>query len=538
MHQKPNGFSLIQVTILLTLFAITLTAMLPGGQQGHVLKRTENTANHMQYIVGQLKNFTAANGRLPCPADATLPTGSPNYGVEASNQGTTGNCAGGAPAANLVNATSHVAIGALPVKTLGLPNSYALDDYGHSFSYAVDTHGTKGTDCGAASSGGLTVTDSLGNTTKAMMVLISHGANGHGANVQLQGTSGTGTRLNAGSTDTNELKNASVDSSFVSDSTTVNGSFVSKDKSSTYDDLVVTTGKCCAGTICPFYRTTMYVTDGGNHRVQVFDGFGNYLWQFGSSGSGNGEFNSLGSLTIDSGGNIFVADNGNNRVQKFDSSGTYVSQFGSVGSGDGEFNGPNGIVLDNSSKVWVVDSSNSRVQKFDSSGAYQSQFGSGGGGDGEFWGPVGIAKDGSGNLWVPDYGNNRMEKFDSSGVYQSQFGSGGTGPGQFATPTGVAVDASGNIWVADSGNNRIHKFNSSGVHLLTIGTVAGGSGDGEFSWPTGIAFDYFGNVWIVDSFNHRVEEFSSAGLYLRQFGSYGNGNGQFWGPGTIKIITK
>ena len=54
-----------------------------------------------------------------------------------------------------------------------------------------------------------------------------------------------------------------------------------------------------------------------------------YVSQFGSAGSGNGQFNSPYSISFDSSGNIYVTDNGNHRIQKFDSNGTYISQFGS-----------------------------------------------------------------------------------------------------------------------------------------------------------------------------------------------------------------
>lgn len=66
---------------------------------------------------------------------------------------------------------------------------------------------------------------------------------------------------------------------------------------------------------------------------------------------------------IDGSGNVYVADSDNDRVQKFDSSGTYLSQWGSSGSGDGQFDDPSGIAVDGSS-VYVADSGNNRVQVF------------------------------------------------------------------------------------------------------------------------------------------------------------------------------
>jgi DNA-binding beta-propeller fold protein YncE len=279
----------------------------------------------------------------------------------------------------------------------------------------------------------------------------------------------------------------------------------------------------------------IWVADVGHNRVQEFASNGIYQSQFGSAGSGNGQFYSSSpyGIAIDGSGNIWVVDYGNSRVEKFNSSGVYQSQFGSTGAGNGQFIYPYGIAIDGSGNLWVADTYNSRVQKFNSSGVYQSQFGSTGTGNGQFNSPEGIAIDGSGNIWVADNGNNRVQEFNSSGAYVSQFGTSGSGNGQFTTPSGIAIDGSGNIWVVDHGNNRVEKFNSSGAYVSQFGTV--GSGNGQFAIPSGIAIDGSGNIWVTDSGNNRVQKFNSSGVYQSQFGSAGTGNGHFNGPQGIAI---
>jgi hypothetical protein len=63
------------------------------------------------------------------------------------------------------------------------------------------------------------------------------------------------------------------------------------------------------------------------------------------SSTGNGQLSGPKDLAVDSSGNIWVADPGNTRVQEFNSSGSYLSQFGSAGTGNGQFNGLNGIAI-------------------------------------------------------------------------------------------------------------------------------------------------------------------------------------------------
>ena len=71
---------------------------------------------------------------------------------------------------------------------------------------------------------------------------------------------------------------------------------------------------------------------------------------------------------MDSSGNVYVADTDNNRIQKFSSSGVFLAKWGSSGSGDGQFNNPWGIAVDSSGNVYVADTGNNRIQKFSSSG--------------------------------------------------------------------------------------------------------------------------------------------------------------------------
>ena len=78
----------------------------------------------------------------------------------------------------------------------------------------------------------------------------------------------------------------------------------------------------------------IYIADGiGNtNRVAKFDKNGNFVKQWGSTGSGNGQFAGVKSLAVDAQGNVYVADVGNKRIQVFDGDGTFKSQFGNVGT--------------------------------------------------------------------------------------------------------------------------------------------------------------------------------------------------------------
>ena len=56
-----------------------------------------------------------------------------------------------------------------------------------------------------------------------------------------------------------------------------------------------------------------------------------FLFKFGSGGTGYGEFNYPAGVAVDSANNIVVADSFNGRIQVFDSSGNFLRKFGSIG---------------------------------------------------------------------------------------------------------------------------------------------------------------------------------------------------------------
>jgi len=256
------------------------------------------------------------------------------------------------------------------------------------------------------------------------------------------------------------------------------------------------------------------------------DVFYNYTSQFGSAGSGDGQFTNPGQTAKDSSNNIYVVDSGNNRVQKFDNDGNYLSQFGSAGSGDGQFATPLGIVIDNNNNIYVADSGNNRIQKFNSSGGYIGEFGSTGSGDGQFSYPTGMGLDSSGNIYVADTGNSRIQKFNSSGNYLSQFGSYGSESGQFDGPVSVEVSVLNRIYVSDQVNNRVQVFNMDGAYQGQLNDI---------NTPTGLDSDAQGNIYVASGGSNNVQLYDPNGGLIQEYGSFGSGDGEFNFPGSVNL---
>lgn len=234
-----------------------------------------------------------------------------------------------------------------------------------------------------------------------------------------------------------------------------------------------------------------------------------YVRQWGTHGSGNGQFIDPIGVAVDSTGNVYVVDYGNARVQKFSFIGTYISQYGS-----GHLVNPNFIGIDASNNTYVTDTGSNMVVKFDASGNFLTQWPLSAG--------QGICVDSQGFVYGVDATHNQVVKFDSVGNIITQWGSTGTGPGQFTAPQGIAADTQNNIYVSDASNNNVQKFTSTGTFITSWGSF--GSAPGLFNQPAGVASDIDDNIYVCDFTNHRIQVFTSNGTFITIFGTTFPGN--------------
>jgi DNA-binding beta-propeller fold protein YncE len=204
--------------------------------------------------------------------------------------------------------------------------------------------------------------------------------------------------------------------------------------------------------------------------------------------------------------------------------GVFVREWGTEGSGDGQFRLPRGITVDDSSFVYVTDDAftSQRVQKFTDTGGFKTTWGSIGNGDGEFRGARSIVTDYRGFVYVSDTLNDRIQKFTSTGTFILEWGQSGTGPGEFSFPIGVKCIAD-YVYVVDQGNHRVQLFDGGGGFVFEFGSFCqlsdslgcvdpdGGGplelGDGQFNSPVEAAVGLDGNLYVTDTGNHRVQKF-------------------------------
>ncbi len=196
------------------------------------------------------------------------------------------------------------------------------------------------------------------------------------------------------------------------------------------------------------------------NNVQRYDNDGIFVSQFGSTScSNNGSIVDGGlcypqDLAFDYSDNIFITDSQNGRIQKFSPSGTYMSQFGSYGSGNGQFIYPDGIAIDADSNVYVADTGNHRIQKFDSNGNFITKWGQQGNGDTDLSSPSDVTVDNNGNVYVANSDGGSIKKFSQNGVYLSTYKGLGLNEQPMIYPEWVQASGDG-LLIAGSAYNSV-----------------------------------------------------------------------------------
>jgi uncharacterized protein (TIGR03663 family) len=260
---------------------------------------------------------------------------------------------------------------------------------------------------------------------------------------------------------------------------------------------------------------------------------------WGGEGSEPGQFQDPRGIAVGPEGRVYVADGSNHRVQVFDPEGKFLAQWGSQGSGPGQFQEPWGLAVASNGEVYVADTWNHRVAVFDGEGTFLRRWGAfaqaaqAEGAEGQFWGPRDIAIDAQGDIYVTDTGNKRVQKFSPEGEFLSQQGGVGIEPGQMDEPVGISISAAGHIYIADTWNQRVQEFDPSFTPLAQW-PVEAWFGQSVSNKPY-IANDPQGRVYVTDPEGYRVIVFIADGKLVATFGQYGNDNQSFALPAGIDV---
>ncbi|XP_078581786.1 uncharacterized protein LOC144865111 [Branchiostoma floridae x Branchiostoma japonicum] len=112
-------------------------------------------------------------------------------------------------------------------------------------------------------------------------------------------------------------------------------------------------------------------------------------------------------ITVDGEGNILVADIWTHFVFVYSKDGQFLFQFGGKGSGEGQLKQPNGICTDRAGNIIVADCGNSRVEMFDKTGKFLKHIST------DMRSPRAVAMVRDGQLVVTDHGKDSVSIFQN-----------------------------------------------------------------------------------------------------------------------------
>ena len=207
----------------------------------------------------------------------------------------------------------------------------------------------------------------------------------------------------------------------------------------------------------------VYLVDAGNNRLIRFNEDLKPVRDAGGYGGDEGLLNSPSHISIDNNLNLYVADGGNQRVAVYDTRLNYAKQIELTDPDDPvKFGRPAGLRVNRYGELWVADRDKSKIWIFNNIGLFDRSIGGIESTGGFLLSPAGITSDRQGRTLVCDKGNRLVKIYDSFGIFLSEFGH-----RQMENPTGISIDNQGNIWVLDSKRPGLFCFDSDGNLIFT-----------------------------------------------------------------------
>ena len=199
----------------------------------------------------------------------------------------------------------------------------------------------------------------------------------------------------------------------------------------------------------------IYVADGGNERVKVFDNTGKYLSRIGDS-TGDGKMYYPRSLAIYE-SRILISQgsswNNSSSILNCQLDGKFISRIGRDGTADLQFRSPYGLTINETNgDIYVCDRDNKRIQILSKDFKFISKFG-----EDSLSNPLDIklSKD---YIYVLDGSNPCVYLFDYDHILQKRHITRGNGM-LVSDPYSFFIDDSNNLLISDYGSNSILIFN-------------------------------------------------------------------------------
>lgn len=191
-----RGFTLVELAAVLAIISVVVVFGMDIANNAIQGSERLSTQQKLSVVQEALEAYAERNGYLPCPANPALTPTAAAFGLEQRSSTAGAGCVAGG---GIPTAAVGAWIGAVPVRTLGLAETYAVDAWENKLTYAISLlHDGQAADGGlnsyASQNGSMTIR--TGNLTSnyvitalpdgsdganATYVVLSHGKNKRGA---------------------------------------------------------------------------------------------------------------------------------------------------------------------------------------------------------------------------------------------------------------------------------------------------------------------------------------------------------------------
>lgn len=244
---------------------------------------------------------------------------------------------------------------------------------------------------------------------------------------------------------------------------------------------------------------------GSPRSVQVSPHQYKHLFKFGSSGTGQGQFDDPFDIAVcDKSGNIAVADCQNNRIQLFGSGGNFLREFGHKRNGSERLDEPFSVAFTRSGEIVVVHSGT--ISLFTESCQFIKHIT-----NDQLKSPWALSITRDDHMIVCDNGDNAIKVLSPDGTQLLQ---------SFSTP-----DRGESPWFAlfhqdmffvsyDGEAHYVKVFSKEGIFLYDIGSE--GPCATKLKGPFGFAVDRFNNLVVCDYESKSVRAFTLDGKFVNK----------------------
>jgi len=121
----------------------------------------------------------------------------------------------------------------------------------------------------------------------------------------------------------------------------------------------------------------VWTVDAASSKIFKFTPMGEKMMEIAVGGqpAGKSGFAGTTDIAFAPNGHLYISDGyGNARILEYTADGKRLREWGSAGSGPGQFRQPHGIAVDEEGTLYVADRQNGRLQRFDPAGRYLGEW--------------------------------------------------------------------------------------------------------------------------------------------------------------------